>query len=197
MKLLAFSDLHRDKQRARQLVERSREAELVVGAGDFGSFRLGLTGAIDQLRSIDKPSLLVPGNNESDTALWRACADWTNARVLHGEAAEIDGVRFFGLGAGIPTTPFPWSFDLTEEEAAAQLQSCPDGAVLIVHSPPKGHLDEVRGRHYGSQAILDTIEAKQPSLVLCGHIHHCWGSETMIGHSRVVNLGPDGMLFEV
>jgi Icc-related predicted phosphoesterase len=197
MKLLAFSDLHRDRDRARRLASLAADADVVIGAGDFASMRLGLNGTIDALRPISRPTLLVPGNNESDDALWRACGDWESASVLHGEGVSIDGVQFFGLGAGVPTTPFPWSFDLTEREAAAKLAGCPVGAVLIVHSPPHGVCDEAHGRHLGSTAILETIERTQPVLALCGHIHQSWGCDARVGSTRVVNVGPDGMFFEV
>jgi Icc-related predicted phosphoesterase len=173
------------------------EVDVVIGAGDFASFHLGLDRTISELREIEKPALLVPGNNETQDALWRACADWPTARVLHGEATEVDGLEFFGLGAGIPKTPFPWSFDLDEEAAAARLEHCPEHAVLIVHSPPKGYLDKAFGKHLGSRAILRTIEEKRPPLALCGHIHQCQGEEAMIGETRVVNLGPAGSLFEL
>lgn len=197
MKLLAFSDLHRDRSRAGRLVELAREADVVVGAGDFASMHIGLGRTIDTLSAITAPTLLVPGNNETDQKLLRACSEWPSATVLHGEGAEIDGVRFFGLGGGVPKTPFPWSFDLGEEEAAEMLEPCPERAVLIVHSPPKGHVDCAFGKHLGSEAILETIERRQPPLALCGHIHQAWGQEARIGPTRVVNVGPDGMFFEV
>ena len=197
VRLFGFSDLHRDRKRARQLAARARDADVVIGAGDFASFHLGLKGVIDDLSEIAAPTVLVPGNNESDTALWRACGGWQAAHVLHGEEADIDGAKFFGLGAGVPKTPFPWSFDLSEDEAASKLARCPTGAVLVVHSPPKGHVDEAHGRSLGSEAILRAIERTQPRLVLCGHIHDAWGRESQIGATRVVNLGPDGLFFEL
>jgi Icc-related predicted phosphoesterase len=197
MRLLAFSDLHRDRDKARRIVDRAPEADVVIGAGDFATWRLGLTATIDVLRQIDRPTILVPGNNESDTSLWRACGGWETASVLHGESTEIDGVPFFGLGGGVPPTPLPWSFDLSEEHAATKLESCPDDAILIVHSPPKGHVDEVHGRRLGSRAVLRAIERKRPRLALCGHIHESWGREATIGPTRVVNLGPEGKFFEV
>lgn len=197
MKLLAFSDLHRDLDRAERLVELARDADVVLGVGDYATMRMGLEGTIEVLSAIAAPTVLVPGNAESDTELWRACADWPSARVLHGEALQLEGAEFFGLGGGIPPTPFPWSFDLSEDEAAAKLESCPEGAVLVVHSPPKGYLDEAHGRHLGSRAILDAIERKLPALVVCGHIHQCWGSEAAIGTTPVVNVGPEGRFFEV
>jgi uncharacterized protein len=197
VKLLAFSDLHRDRDRAERLVELAREADVVLGAGDYATMRLGLEGTIEVLSAIAAPTVLVPGNAESDTELWQACTDWPSAHVLHGQALQLEGAQFFGLGGGVPPTPFPWSFDLSEDEAAAKLESCPGGAVLVVHSPPKGYVDEAHGRHLGSRSILETIECKRPALVVCGHIHQCWGSEAVIGTTPVVNVGPEGRLFEV
>lgn len=197
MKLLAFSDLHRDRRQARRLAERARTADVVIGAGDFASIRLGLERTLAPFVGIDVPAVLVPGNNETDAALWRACADWDAARVLHGEGTEIDGVQFFGLGGGVPTTPFPWSFDLSEEEASEKLEPCPEGAIFISHSPPKGYVDEARGRHLGSEAVLRAIETKRPRLTMCGHIHESWGAETTVAGTPVVNLGPEGRVFEL
>jgi Icc-related predicted phosphoesterase len=197
VRLLAFSDLHRDRRQAQRLVELAREADVVVGAGDFASMHLGLGKMIDVLSAITVPSVLVPGNNESDSELWKECAVWESATVLHGEGRKIDGVQFFGLGGGVPPTPFPWSFDVTEEEAAAKLERCPDEAVMVLHSPPKGHVDEAHGRHLGSAAILDAIERHRPVLAVCGHVHQAWGAEATIGSTPVVNLGPEGRFFDL
>ncbi len=197
MRLLAFSDLHRDQDRAERLVEQAADADVVVGAGDFATMHQGLDSMIAVLNAISVPTVLVPGNAETDTELWQACADWPSARVLHGQALQLEGAQFFGLGGGVPPTPFPWSFDLSEDEAAAKLEGCPEGAVLVVHSPPKGYVDEVHGRHLGSRSILEAIERKRPVLVVCGHIHQCWGGEAAIGTTPVVNLGPDGRFIEL
>ena len=104
------------------------------------------------------------------------------AVVLHGEGTAIDGVPFFGLGAGVPVTPWDWSFDLTEEAAAEMLAACPEGCVLAVHSPPRGHVDvDSAGKHLGSQAVLRRSRARRPRLALCGHIHESWGQESGSG----------------
>jgi Icc-related predicted phosphoesterase len=190
VRLLAFSDIHRDLDQARRLAARSREVDAVVGAGDFASMHSGLEELIGELVAIETPTVLVPGNNETEAALREACGGWGAAHVLHGEGVEIDGVSFFGLGAGVPVTPWDWSFDLTEEEAAEKLGGCPEGGVLVTHSPPKGHVDGAR--HLGSAAVLHTIEEKHPRLVVCGHIHEAGGEEARVGASRVLNAGPEG-----
>ncbi len=198
MKLLAFSDLHRDLDQAAELVRMSAEADVVIGAGDFASVHEGLEETIGALAAIGAPTVLVPGNNETDEALREATSGWEAATVLHGEAATIGGAEFFGLGAGIPVTPWEWSFDLDDDAAAEMLAACPEGGILVLHSPPRGHCDASgSGDHFGSPALLSAIEQKRPRLAVCGHIHESWGCESQIGDTPVRNLGPAGLLIEV
>lgn len=198
MRILAFSDLHRDLRRAESLVERSAEADVVIGAGDFASVHEGLEETIGALAAIDVTTILVPGNNETDDALRKACSEWEAATVLHGEATEIDGRVFFGLGGGIPVTPWDWSFDLPDEEATSALADCPNEAVLVLHSPPRGHCDLAgSGESLGSPALAEAIERLHPPLAVCGHIHESWGARSEIGDSVIANLGPDGDTFEL
>jgi len=193
LKLLAFSDIHRDLAQCAELVRMSEQADVVIGAGDFASVHEGLEETIDALRPIQRPTILVPGNNETEDALRAACDGWEAATVLHGAGTEIDGVSFFGLGAGIPTTPWDWSFDLSEDEAAERLAACPEGGVLVVHSPPKGHLDA----GFGSEAILRTIEQKRPRVAVFGHIHECAGRQEELDSTLLANLGPSGRVLHI
>lgn len=198
MRILAFSDLHRDLGQAAALVEMSAEADVVIGAGDFASVHEGLEETIGALAAIEAPTVLVPGNNETDAALREVARGWSAATVLHGEGATIDGVEFYGLGAGVPVTPWDWSFDLDDPSASAMLAACPQEAVLVLHSPPQGHCDaNGSGDHFGSEALLRAIELKRPRLAVCGHIHESWGCESRIGDTPVRNLGPAGTWLEV
>lgn len=198
MRILAFSDLHRDLDQAARLVAASGDFDVVIGAGDFASQHNGLEETIEALRPIETPTVLVPGNNETDEALRAACEGWESATVLHGDGAEVGGVPFWGLGAGIPVTPWGWSFDLDEPEAAEMLSGCPEGAVLVVHSPPQGHVDRMgSGGHMGSTAIRDAIESRRPRLAVCGHIHDSWGERSRRGETEIANLGPAGAEFDV
>src|SRR5205085_59732 len=80
-----------------------------------------------------KPAVLVPGNNESADELAAACRGWPGCHVLHGTAAVVNGVPFFGVGGGIPVTPFgSWSYDFDERQGAALLAAAPAGCVLVV-----------------------------------------------------------------
>jgi len=198
VRLLAFSDLHRDLGQGAKLVEMSAEADVVIGAGDFASVHEGLEETIAALAAIETPTVLVPGNNETVDALRAAASGWAAATVLHGEGTTIEGTEFFGLGAGIPVTPWEWSFDLEDGAAAEMLAPCPEGAVLVLHSPPRGHCDAAAdGTSFGSPALLRAIEEKRPRLAVCGHIHESWGCESEIGETPVRNLGPSGTWIEI
>lgn len=136
MRILAFSDLHLDTARAAELVEAGNSADLVIGAGDFCNMREGLDLAMDMLGEIRRPTVLVPGNAESADELRAAVPE--GFAVLHGQGMTISGLKLFGLGYGVPKTPFgDWSCDLDEDTAAEMLKECEAADIMILHSPPR------------------------------------------------------------
>src|SRR5882757_9766981 len=102
MRILAFSDLHRNRDAAQAIVDASREADVVVGAGDFSTKGVGLSETIDLICVITVPTILVAGNHDSLDELRDACGDSKAIHILHGEGVIIEGVSFFGLGFEIP-----------------------------------------------------------------------------------------------
>ena len=202
MKLLLFSDVHGDLDACRRLVDRADDVDVVVGAGDFCVARRNLAAPIEALSAIDTPTALVPGNAETEDEIAEqlSAAGWIDdVHVLHGDGVTIEGVPFYGLGGGVPVTPFgPWSYDFSEAEARNLLADCPEGAVLVSHSPPKNAVDrDSKGKHLGSTAVRTAIEQKSPVLTVCGHIHGSWGETAEIGPTPVVNAGPEGLVWEV
>jgi Icc-related predicted phosphoesterase len=199
MKLLLFSDLHADAAAARALVQRAATADVLVGAGDFGNLRRHLSVCVDILLTANRPLVLVAGNNESTEELQAACRGRDDVWVLHGTQVELNGIIFYGLGGGVPVTPFgSWSYDFTEAQAAVLLAKCPSRCVLVTHSPPHGVVDvSSRGDHLGSTAVRDAIVRTQPRLVVCGHIHGSSGQTGTIGKTPVVNAGPEGVVWEL
>lgn len=197
MKILAFSDLHLSRSRATALVEASARADLVIGAGDFCNMRQGLSEALSLLDGLAAPLIAIPGNAESAEELSATAGE--GITVLHGSSCSVGGLTFFGLGGGVPETPFgAWSYDLGETQAADLLASCAVADILITHSPPKGVADVTsEGRSVGSSAIRDAIDRLQPRLAFCGHIHDSWGKTGQIGQTEVYNLGPAPNWFEI
>jgi len=199
MKLLVFSDIHADLHAASNLVKRAVDVDVVVGAGDYVMPRQGLGEMITTLKKIERPVVLVSGNCENTDDLKSACRAWQNVHVLHGEQIAIDGMSFYGIGGGIPITPFgSWSYDFSEAEASNLLEDCPSGGVLISHSPPKGILDiSSDGRRLGSKALRDTVMTKNPLLVICGHIHASAGQIDRLGKTTIINAGPEGIIWNL
>ena len=198
MRLLLFSDLHRNTNAAWNLVDMSRDVDVVIGAGDFATMRKGIQEVIDVLAEIDRPAVLVPGNSESYEELVAACKVWPSAEVLHGSGTEVNGIKFWGVGGAIPITPFgAWSYDFCEEEGLRLLADCPHGAIIVSHSPPKGSADESsNGQSLGSAAVLTAVKKCQPILVVCGHIHDSAGRSETIGSTLVINAGPRGVVWD-
>ncbi|KAA1259226.1 Calcineurin-like phosphoesterase superfamily domain protein [Rubripirellula obstinata] len=199
MKILCFSDLHRDRDAAMRLVNIAEDVDVVIGAGDFANRHQGATDTLEILSQINLPAVLVPGNGETVEELRLAAATWSTATILHGEGCVVGGVNFWGVGGGIPVTPFgDWSYDFSEEEAVPMLTGTPTGGVLVVHSPPIDTVDhDSKGLIRGSQAIRDAVESKKPQLVVCGHIHSDWGKKIKLGPTSILNAGPQGMIVEI
>ena len=87
---------------------------------------------------------------------------------------------------------------MLENDAKTMLVECPYRGVLVTHTPPFGFSDlQSDGSHEGSQAVLDSINEKQPVLHLCGHIHHSWGASSKKGDTLIHNLGPTLNWFEI
>jgi len=199
LKILAFSDLHRDVDAARKIVEASAHADILIGAGDFANFGEGAAEIIQILQTTDTPTIVVPGNHDNLDELRELCAGWAEGHFLHGHTMEFQDVTFFGLGGEVPRrNPAIWNVSVSEEEAASVFTNCPKNAVLITHMPPLGCADLQRdGTHDGSTAIAAVIEDAQPVFNFCGHIHSSWGLSGKIGATTVHNLGPGVNWFDL
>lgn len=197
MKILALSDLHSDTQVIKRLTKASAKADLVIIAGDFCNYHDGITASVAPLAEIRCPIIAVPGNHETVDELRDAATN--NMTVLHGQTRAVDSLTLFGIGYGIPTTPFgDWSCDLSEAEASEILGGCNQVDILVSHSPPKGIADTTSsGVSVGSTAVRAAGERLKPKLLLCGHIHEAWGQKGLIGETIVQNLGPTINWFEV
>ncbi len=199
MKILAFSDLHRDASAMQSIMAESADADVIIGAGDFATCGLGTMDTLSILSTAIQPVVIVSGNHDDTKTLREICDQSKNIHLLHGDLVAINGVDFFGLGDEIPhVNDADWNQSLNEDEAANILNGCPVGGVLVTHSPPLGYCDhQANGAHEGSRAIRDAIIAKQPVLNLCGHIHEAWDTTAMINQTQVFNLGPTAHWFEI
>jgi putative phosphoesterase len=191
MKVLVIVDIHKSET-ALDITKKFLEQynpDLLIIAGDITTFRpLSFTeDFIEGLPNIK--TLALPGNCDPRETL--IVLDESKAINLHGKKETIDGITFVGFG-GSNTTPFNTPFELSEEDIYQTLDKLMEpGAILVLHGPVHGHLDEVpRGEHTGSTGALKIVEKYQPSLVISGHIHETRGIKTDDNGIQYVNPGP-------
>ncbi|MEM1572848.1 metallophosphoesterase family protein [Pyrobaculum sp.] len=185
MRLLLVADVH-DAVRNVKAIGGSYDA--VIAAGDF-TYRGRLDAAAEVLEALAAiaPVYFVPGNTDPPQL---AAYEKGYIKPLHGRTAALGPYVVGGAGGSLPT-PFDDLFRVTEEDLQRLLSSLsPAPHVLVVHNPPRGHLDRVGGvRPVGSVAVKRYIEERQPILSIHGHIHEDRGID-IVGDTIVVNPGP-------
>jgi uncharacterized protein len=207
MRILCLSDVHGDFSSVGALKPLVKRADLIAVAGDLTDF--GGKEDVDaffaalgrQSEGKPLPPVVTVGGN----------CDRPGARKrLEELGASVDGSsRAFGFGAAsiivigsgggsfhTGITPY----ERREAELAASLESGLSALqsyagkasplMVITHNPPWGtEADQRRGGHVGSRAFRDLLDALQPLLWLCGHIHES-RSVSRCGSTLLVNPGP-------
>ncbi|KAL4106691.1 hypothetical protein PRIC1_004738 [Phytophthora ramorum] len=100
----------------------------------------------------------------------------TNALYLEDQAVLIEGYVFYGT----PWQPefCNWAFNLPRGDALLRRwRHIPtDTDVLITHTPPMGHGDQVGYQHVGCAELLREVEQRvRPKLHVFGHVHEGYG----------------------
>jgi uncharacterized protein len=193
MKLLLFSDLHGRSSHVSAVIEKSKNAELLICAGDITIFEEGLEMMLRKLNSIGKPVLMIPGNHESPELLKAVCRSYENIIYIHGKTYVHKEYCFIGFGSG--------GFSQKDEdfEKFVKTLRVPKNSriVLITHAPPYGtKIDHIWG-HHGNKSYRKFIEKMKPVIAVSGHLHETEGMEDFLGITRILNPGPKGKLIEI
>lgn len=115
----------------------------------------------------------------------------TDVAFYDAEVVTFDGQKFGFVGGGLPKVGIPGEVSLPEY--AAKISRLGDVDVLCSHVPPaladltydtRAEFDEP-----GSTALLDYIAERQPEFAYFGHVHFPRLAETLVGRTRVVNVG--------
>jgi len=194
MKLLCITDLHGDHDVLNYILSAAGPVDLVLLGGDITHF--GTPNAAESLvRQVQRSGLdvlAVAGNCDSEAIDSRLVELGVS---LFGRGVMREGIGFHGVSA-MP----PWHgsmYELTEQQIAdaleqgyGQLQARLQH-VLLTHTPPRDTTLDVtrRGEHVGSTAVRRFVNHRQPSLVVCGHIHEARGVQ-QLGAAQMVNCGP-------
>jgi hypothetical protein len=190
MRVLIVSDIHGNYTELKKLAPDAKEADVMIAAGDLTHFggREDAETVLDSLDGLGLPYAAVPGNCDGEDA---AAAITERGVNIEGAEREIEGLRLYGIGGGLPgpvTTPN----EISEEDITTALSKVDGrGLLLVSHQPPAKTVADraMKVKHVGSTALRDWIETNSPLLTVCGHIHESHGFAEY-GGSHVLNPGP-------
>lgn len=197
LRLLCFSDLHRDFTAAQALARTALVGRFdhLVCAGDLaldGAHEPGLTTLLSRS---GVEILAVPGNHDGPSyAPELAAGSWTD---LHDQLVRRGEWWFAGFGLqGAPPAAGEEPADANRMLALLRrAEALPaDRLVLVTHLPPAGTL-AARDRRFvdrGSALLADWVSRHQPAAIVCGHVHHPEPVIDRIGRTVVVLGGPRG-----
>ena len=198
MKILAFSDLHSDKNKLKALIQKieKENPDIIISAGDITNFSRNLKEIISEFKKIKKILLIIPGNHETAKQI-EEISDNKQIISIHKRSFEINNVIFLGYGTG--------GFSKKEEEfeniSKRFIKTIKKGSkiVLITHAPPYGtKIDFIPGlNHCGCISYTNFIKENKPLLHICGHLHETWNTEDKIGNTLIINPGPGGKILSI
>lgn len=202
MRILAASDIHNDKKIIENLVEKAEneKVDLVLLCGDLTFAEADLTGIIGPFKKINKKIIIIPGNHETFADVEFLAKQYApGVYNLHGRSVLFyNEIGIFGCGSANIGL-----FELSDNEVRELLEKAHSKIkdarkqIMITHAPPfKTNIDTLWA-HVGSMGVRKAIEEFQPDLALCGHIHETFGKQTTIGRTRVINVGPKGIIIDI
>jgi Icc-related predicted phosphoesterase len=192
--IYAAADLHGRESRFEIVARQAERPEIqaLVLAGDMVSYGRG-HAILERLAALPKPVFVVRGNTDP-VRIENTIAATRRMHSLHLERRSYRRHQFVGVGGTLPI-PFRSRIGWSETEILKRLAPMlTTRSILVVHPPPWGVRDRVAGRwHAGSRGLRRLIEATNPAVLICGHIHEAAGIE-WLGRTLVVNcaLGKRG-----
>ena len=197
MRIIAFTDIHGSYKKIYEILSKEADFHAIIIGGDlttYGSPREA-EDAIALFQTFKKPLFAVAGNMdpvEIEDSFEKLGVS------INAKGIILDDVGFFGVSAS-PLSPLHTPYEITEEEilrrAEMGLKDVAGSAwkIFVPHAPPRDtKLDRIfTGIHVGSSAVRKFIEAHQPDVGVCGHIHEARGMD-IIETTQMINCGPAG-----
>ncbi len=193
MKILAFSDLHSDEKALRSLEKKAKKADILVCAGDFTYFEMGMKKILTKLNSFGKKVVLVHGNHEEPFNVKVMSRKMKNIVYVHKKLHRHWNYVFVGHGGE--------GFALTSkdfERFASKLKFRKEDKIIFVHhQPPHGTKLDFIWAHHGNRSYRNFILKKKPILAICGHLHETAGKKDKLGKTTLLNAGEKGVIIKV
>jgi uncharacterized protein len=194
MKILAFADTHGSMKAIREVIRKSKLADLVLCCGDLTIFEQAMDRLVAELARIDKPVLMLPGNHEPSPELKKLCSQTHNIVFMDGRIFESNEILIFGAqGNGFMLVDR--TFERLHHNFEHMLSQRHSRKYMVMtHAPPYGtELDRIVDGHCGNKSIRNFIKATKPLVAFSGHIHENAGKQDKLGQTILVNPGPYGI----
>jgi len=200
MEILAFVDTHGNEKALKEIINKSKKADIIVCAGDISIFENNLDRLLAQLNELKKMVLIIPGNHEDSSDIDQLTKVFENITNIHKKSFVKEDYLFLGYGgSGFSTVDS--EFDKVSkkfEKTIKKFSKDKKKVILITHAPPyKTKIDQIMDDPCGSKSIKSFIIKVKPDLVISGHLHENAGKEDSIGKTKVINPGPFGKFISI
>ena len=198
MKFLAFADTHLNEKAVKKIIQKSKNVDFLICAGDVSWMGQGLKEILKDLsKNIKKEIYIIHGNHESPSEIKNSIKGLKNIHFMHKKILQIANYQIFFWGGG--------GFNLRDkkfEEATKRFQAQlnqDEEVILVTHGPPYNtDLDELEwAGHVGSKSIREFIKKIKPLIHICGHLHENTGKQQVLfKRTLIINPEENGNIIE-
>ncbi len=197
MKVYAFVDIHANSACAKKIVKKSKNADVLVCAGDISDFTQGLSKIARILAKANKTILTIHGNHEEAVDIDSIAKRFPFVVNIHGKVYRIGDIVFIGFGGG----GFSFRDNRMEKffHGIKKRIKPTDKVILVTHAPAYGKsVDHIPGGgHRGCLSVNRGIKMFKPVCAIAGHLHETAGNFDKIGKTIVLNPGRTGVMLEI
>lgn len=197
MRILAFTDMHGSTKAFKEIIKKSKKADILICCGDLTIFEQYLKKWLMKLNKVGKPVLIIPGNHESPIILKKVASHFKNIIFMDARSFEME--EYVILGAeGNGFSMVDKAFNRIAKAFNKILKKNTKKYILMTHAPPHNtKLDKIIDGHCGNKSIRNFILKSKPVIAFCGHIHENNGKEDRLEKTRLINPGPYGQIVNV
>jgi len=196
MKILAFADTHGKLKAMERIMEKGKDVDLLVCAGDISNFGHNLEKLIVKFKKLNKTMLIIHGNHETKEQLMELAKKYSWLLFIHKGSYQLGNYHFFGYGGDGFAREDPEYEKLIKKFKKTLKKN--SKVVLITHGPPYGtRCDLMPQGHVGCKTYTKVDKELKPILHICGHLHETDSRRDKIGNTLVINPGAAGKIIRI
>ena len=136
MKILAFADTHGNLKAIKRLLEKGKNVDLLVCAGDISNFGRNLRKLVAEFKKLNKTMLIIHGNHESMEQMMELSKEFPWLLFIHKGAYQFGNYFFLGYGGDGFSRQDP-EYEKLARKFKKTLKK-DSKLIIITHGPPYG-----------------------------------------------------------